>query len=91
MSGFFNNRFVSRRGFLGRTLAGAATAGALGALAADKSKETNPFAYDVSRFVATDPKLIRYEQKRVLDRLGVPDDQQDQIFSGNFDRLFPLG
>lgn len=66
MSGFFNNRFVSRRGFLGRTLAGAATAGALGAFAADKSKETNPFAYDVSRFVATDPKLIRYEQKRVL-------------------------
>ncbi len=66
MSEFFNNRFVSRRGFLGRTLAGAATAGALGALAADKAKETNPFAYDVGRFLATDPKLIRSEQKRVI-------------------------
>jgi hypothetical protein len=66
MSSFFNDRFVSRRGFLGRTLAGAATATALGAIAADKSKEPNPFAYDVSRFVATDPKLIRYEQKRTF-------------------------
>lgn len=66
MSEFFNNRFVSRRGFLGRTLVGAGTLGALGTLAADKSKEPNPFAYDVSRFVATDPKLIRYEQKRTF-------------------------
>ena len=31
------------------------------------------------------------EQKRVLDRLAVPEDQQAQIFGGNFDRLFPLG
>jgi predicted TIM-barrel fold metal-dependent hydrolase len=30
------------------------------------------------------------EQKRVLDRLGVAEDQQAQIFGGNFDRLFPL-
>ena len=67
MSNFFNARFVSRRGFLGRTLAGAATATALGAIAADKSKEPNPFAYDVSRFTVTDPKLIRYEQKRVFN------------------------
>jgi hypothetical protein len=66
MSEFFNNRFVSRRGFLGRTLAGAATAGALGALAADKTKEANPFAYDVSRFLTTNPKLIHYEQKRTF-------------------------
>ncbi|MEY4385967.1 MAG: hypothetical protein RLY20_1250 [Verrucomicrobiota bacterium] len=66
MSNFFNDRFVSRRGFLGRTLAGAATATALGAIAADKAKEPNPFAYDVSRFTVTDPKLIRYEQKRVF-------------------------
>jgi len=66
MSEFFNNRFVSRRGFLGRTLAGAATAGALGALAADKTKEANPFAYDVSRFLTTDPKLIGYTQKRTF-------------------------
>lgn len=66
MSEFFNNRFVSRRGFLGRTLMGAVTAGALGAHAADKAKETNPFAYDVSRFLVTDPKLIRYAQKRTF-------------------------
>jgi hypothetical protein len=66
MSEFFNNRFVSRRSFLGRTLAGAATAGALSALAADQTREANPFAYDVSRFLATDPKLIRYAQKRTF-------------------------
>jgi hypothetical protein len=66
MSEFFNNRFVSRRGFLGRTLAGAATASVLSARAADKTKEANPFAYDVSRFLATDPKLIRYEQKKTF-------------------------
>jgi hypothetical protein len=66
MSEFFNNRFVSRRGFLGRTLAGAATASILGARAADKGKEANPFTYDVSRFLATDPKLIRHEQKRTF-------------------------
>ena len=66
MSEFFNNRFVSRRGFLGRAMAGAATATALGAMAADKTKEPNPFAYDVSRFAVTDPKLIRYESKRVF-------------------------
>jgi hypothetical protein len=66
MNEFFNNRFVSRRGFLGRTLAGAATAGAFGALAADRTKEANPFAYDVSRFLTTDPRLIRYEQKRAF-------------------------
>ena len=28
----------------------------------DKSKEPNPFAYDVSRFTVTDPKLICYER-----------------------------
>lgn len=66
MSEFFNNRFVSRRSFLGRAMAGAATAGALGVLAADKAKEANPFAYDVSRYLATDPKLLPYEQKRVI-------------------------
>jgi hypothetical protein len=66
MSEFFNNRFVSRRGFLGRTLAGAATAGAFSAFAGDKTREPNPFAYDVSRHLKTDPKLIAYEQKRAF-------------------------
>ena len=49
-----------------RTLAGVASLGALSLLAADKSKSANPFAYDVRRFLTTDPKLIAYEQKRVF-------------------------
>ena len=66
MSGLFNDRFVSRRGFLGRTLAGAATAGTLGAMAADQTKAANPFAYDIGRFLKTDPKLIAFNQKRTF-------------------------
>jgi hypothetical protein len=85
MSEFFNNRFVTRRGFLGRTLAGAATAGSLGALAADQTKEANPFAYDVSRFLATDPKLIRYEQERTF---ATPHSSPRAIALGPNDHLF---
>jgi len=66
MSDLLTNRFTDRRGFMRRTLAGAASLGALGLLAADKSREANPFAYDVSRFLKTDPKLIAYEQKKVF-------------------------
>lgn len=66
MSDFFNNRFTDRRGFVRRTLGGAASLGALSIFAADKSKEANPFAYDVSRFLKTDSKLIAYEQKQVF-------------------------
>jgi hypothetical protein len=69
MSDFLTNRFTDRRGFMRRTLAGAASLGALGLLAADKTKEANPFAYDISQFLKTDPKLIAYQQKR---QLGLP-------------------
>lgn len=66
MSDFFTNRFTDRRGFVRRTLAGAASLGALSLLAADKSKVVNPFAYDVGRFLTTDPKLVAYEQKQLF-------------------------
>jgi len=66
MSDFFTNRFTDRRGFMRRTLAGAASLGALGLLAAEKTKEANPFAYDVGRFLKTDPTLIGYEQKALF-------------------------
>lgn len=41
-------------------------------MAADKSKEANPFAYNVGQFIRTDPKLIAYEQTRefTISRAG---------------------
>jgi uncharacterized protein len=48
------------------------------------------FGTDSSFFPRGWQRPVYHEQKRVLDRLNVPDDQQAQIFGGNFDRLFPL-
>jgi uncharacterized protein len=48
------------------------------------------FGTDSSFFPRGWQMPVYSEQKRVLDRLQVPDDQQTQIFGGNFDRLFPL-
>ena len=48
------------------------------------------FGTDSSFFPRGWQMPVYSEQKRVLDRLQVPDDQQAQIFGGNFDRLFPL-
>jgi len=49
------------------------------------------FGTDSSFFPRGWQMPIYHEQKRVLDRLQVPEDQQGQIFGGNFDRLFPIG
>lgn len=59
------NRFVSRRGFVGG-LAGAASLTALAAFGASRPKPTNPFAYDVRRFLVTDPQLLRYTEQQVF-------------------------
>lgn len=63
MNGFFNERFVGRRSFVRRTLAGAASLSVLNLLAGEKAKEANPFAYDVGKYLATDPKLVAYQQR----------------------------
>ncbi len=59
-----SNRLHSRRGFLDRLVADAKLAAATGALAslgrrrAEARDEPNPWAYDVSRYLATDTALI---------------------------------
>jgi len=59
------NRFVSRRGFVGG-LVGTASLSALAALGAGRPRPANPFAYDVRRFLVTDPQLLRYSEKKVF-------------------------
>jgi hypothetical protein len=60
-------------------LAGAARAGATGA------GTPNPFAYDVSRFQKTDPKLIAYEE---VTRWPVPRKEARRLAIGPDDRLY---
>jgi hypothetical protein len=68
MSTPMRNTLLDRRGFLNRALLGATAAGATGALAslgirkARAATDTNPWAYDVSRYLTTDPALIRYSE-----------------------------
>jgi len=64
-----SNRLHSRRGFLDRLVADAKLAAATGALAslgrrrAEARDEPNPWAYDVSRYLATDTALIHYREQ----------------------------
>lgn len=68
MSELSKNLLVTRRGFFRRASQTAALAGAGGALIALKSSteansgKANPWAYDLSAFQKTDPKLIAFEQ-----------------------------
>ena len=85
MSDFFNDRFLGRRDFVRRTLAGAASLGVLSVLAGEKAKEANPFAYDVSKYLATDPKLVGYTQKHLFrtpheGSRGLALDANDNLF-----------
>lgn len=69
MTAPLRNTLLSRRGFLNRAVRSATAAGTTGALAAlgiNKGRaatDTNPWAYDVSRYLTTDPALIRYSEK----------------------------
>ena len=47
------------------------------------------FGSDSSFFPRGWQRQIFELQKQTLDRLGVPEDAQERIFSGNFQRLFP--
>jgi hypothetical protein len=64
------NRLHSRRGFLDKLVTDAKVAGVGGTLAAlglrparARSGDTNPWAYDVSRYLVTDAALIGYTEK----------------------------
>jgi hypothetical protein len=69
MSAPFRNTLLSRRGFLDRavlTTKAALATGALAAAGARKAEardEPNPWAYDVSRYLKTDPALIRFTEQ----------------------------
>jgi hypothetical protein len=68
MSSVFRNRLLTRRGFLDRALHRATLTGATGMLTglglrqAQGRGETNPWAYDVSRYMSTDPSLVHYRE-----------------------------
>ena len=83
-----------RREFLADGIRGAALLAALASgrsPAAEKAGTKNPFAYDVSRFSKTDPKLIAYEEiarwkypHAEPRRLTMSPDQQLFICAGNY-------
>ncbi|MGD1084805.1 MAG: hypothetical protein ABSA47_08675 [Verrucomicrobiota bacterium] len=76
-----------RREFFGVVTKTAAIIGlttAAGAKADDKGT-ANPFAYDVSRFQKTDPKLITYEE---VSRWPVPHKEARRLAIGSDDQLY---
>jgi len=69
------NQEINRRRFLnqGALGVGALAAGGAALVAAPAEKSVNPFAYDVTRFALTDPRLIHYELvSRFPSRLTEP-------------------
>ncbi len=89
---------LTRRHFLQTSLFAAGAAGVGGALmltqrhgqAADP-KQTNPFAYDLSQFSRTDPKLIHYEEAKRFRcprgdtrRLAFGPDERLYVAAGNY-------
>ncbi len=96
---FLQNRFLSRRGFFNRAKAAGAT-GVLTALsikcASAKAGDTNPWAYDVSRYLTTDPAFVRYVQHSVFES-SLPDtrcltrDETGQLYLGAGSRVAKVG
>ena len=78
----------SRREFLADGIRSAALVTALASAssqAAKKAGTPNPFAYDVSRFSKTDPKLITYEES---ERWKCPHKEPRRIAAGPDDQLY---
>lgn len=76
---------LSRREFVGRVAQGALAAGTLALSPAGLSAaERNPFAYDVSRFSKTDPKLIAWQE---ISRWACPAKDPRRIAFGPGDVL----
>lgn len=86
-------RLLTRRKFLQRSARGvgllglAAAAGSIARAATPKAadKRANPYAYDLSRYKKTDPKLIHYEE---TGRISCPHDEPRRIATGPSDRLY---
>ena len=72
MNTSIRNRLLTRRSFLRRAARGAQVAGgvaALGALSSGRAKareDANPWAYDVTPYMTTDPDLIHYSEGAAL-------------------------
>lgn len=88
------NRVISRRKFIERSAQGvgylavsgaAMTVSAQVARAAAEPSSANPFAYDISRFAKTDPKLLRYEE---AGRMRSPHSEPRRIAIGPEDRIY---
>jgi hypothetical protein len=87
-----------RRGFFGVVTKSAALIGlAVGAKAGEPEQGTpNPFAYDISRFQKTDPKLIAYEEvarwpipRKEARRLAIGPDDQLYVCAGHYINALP--
>jgi len=88
MGELLSHRFVSRRGFMKRSMGAAAAAGlaAWSARAAGaKSGTPNPFAYDVDRLKKTDPKWLHYRQ---IGQFKVPREEARRLTIGPAGRLY---
>ncbi len=82
---------IDRRGFLGFVTKTAALIGLVSGAKAREEGTVNPFAYDVSRFQKTDPKLVNYEQvtrwpipHKEARRLAIGPDDQLYVCAGNY-------
>src|ERR1043165_9203702 len=89
-----SNRAISRRQYIERSAQGisyltlgsaAMVASAQLARAVTEASRSNPFAYDISRFAKTDPKLIRYEE---VGRVASPHPEARRLAIGPKDRLY---
>src|SRR5579871_1587045 len=89
-----HGRSLSRREFLSSSVAAAGALGLTLAMRRDTSAaepNSNPFAYDISRFAKTDPKLVLYEQVRVFScphgearGLAAGPDRRLYVANGNY-------
>jgi len=82
-----------RRGFFGVVTKTAALLGLAGGAEARAQEQgaANPFAYDISRFQKTDPKLIAYQEvtrwplpRKEARRLAIGPDDQLYVCAGNY-------
>jgi hypothetical protein len=76
---------LDRREFFGFVTKAAALIGLAGGARARAQGTPNPFAYDISRFQKTDPKLVTYEE---VTRWPVPYKQPRRLAIGPNDQLY---
>jgi hypothetical protein len=74
-----------RREFFGVVTKAAALLGLAGGAKAQGQGQSNPFAYDISRFQKTDPKLIAYQE---VTRWAVPHKEARRLAMGPDDQLY---